>query len=282
MLRIKNRLSAILVVATLALSACAVNNSPEETGASTVPLTPDPAASDRYLVSETPTAIMDKGFYLRVHQENDHWIADFVSRSPVGRRSKDDEVFFVSEDRRHWWLTVHRNMGYCGPGAFAYNAEYTVCNSTFGRFSAFGEAMTFFGSGPVETGKPMAINHAQVVGAIWSIPESNLAGVYAALLAQDRADQQGHAAAVVAEQVISERIRQREAAQVHADLMRMSREPRGSEDACEIQRSTGNVWCRANNTNVPIGSLPNYGWVVVQPILDGNLEVSGYLIRKVK
>lgn len=279
---IKMRL-AVAAMGALALSACVVDSGSGETGASTVSLTSDPAGGTRYLVSETPTAIMAKGFYLRVHQDGAHWMADFISRSPVGRRDGQDEIFYVSEDRRSWWLTTHKNMGYCSDGAFSYNAEYTVCNSEFGKFSALGQVMTLFGNGPVETGKPMSINHDQVVSAIRSIPEGNLSAIYADLLKQDAADRQGHAMAVQQEQVINERIRQREAAQLATDWSRMSKEPRGSEDTCEISHDNSyNVWCRFSNTNVPLANLPNHGWIVDHPVVDADYQITGYIIRKVK
>lgn len=179
----------LLLALPMLFAACAApGNTPTAQSDNASPtLTSDPDGAHRFFLTSTrmPGA---KGFYLRVHQEGDHWVADFISRRPIDRHNKQDELFFVSEDRKQWWLTVQHDQGYCGDGSFALDAPYTVCNSSFGSFSTIGAVASLMGSGPVVDGKPMSISRSDVVKAIRSIPESNVAAIYAALVAQDTQD----------------------------------------------------------------------------------------------
>lgn len=200
----KRSLSGLVCCVAISLSACGGDASLNADGkgkAAPSAATFSTDTSYRKLAgSSMKPPIAVRGFYVRVTHEQGGWVLDSISRNRLSRNQLQ-EIFWVSEDKRDWYLAIPSEVAWCDSNASQNVAPYTVCNSQLGSFSKLGAMVsvtTSLGASMLKT-KPYSVNKDDAENVVRSIPEGELNDAYLKMY-KDELDQRALAKAKLDEQ----------------------------------------------------------------------------------
>lgn len=200
----KRSLSGLVCAFAMSLSACgggaSLNADGKEKAAPYAATLSTDTGYRKLAGSSIKAPIAVRGFYVRVTHEHGGWVLDSISRNQLSRNQLQ-EIFWVSEDKRNWYLAIPSEVAWCDSNASQNIAPYTVCNSQLGSFSKLGAMVsvtTSLGASMLKT-KPYSVNKSDAENIVHSIPESELNDAYLKMF-KDEFDQRALAKVKLDEQ----------------------------------------------------------------------------------
>jgi len=243
----------------------------------------DPAAGYRVIEGPEGSPIR-RGLFVTVHFDGSRWQPDSVSHDAAFlQRAPEQEILYVSDDKRFWRLAVPSGMVNCPRAARAIDAPYTLCNSAFGHFSSIGaiaSVMVTLGTSMLEA-KPVVLDEKLLRQAVLSVPEGVLSQVLAddtQRQMQDRRLQLEAQAAIAADQAAARMAEQKaEAERMVAVQTALQQQPQGATLFCQTDKE----WPRATGDSLDRQRLVCHlsGESNMGPIMGSWLISNGWAIQ---
>jgi hypothetical protein len=234
---------------------------------------PDSAAGYRVLQKSflTQRDLAPGGFFVSVHFENNQWVVDGVTEKMPVRKSRSEEIFYISQDKSRWYLAIPDRIGQCSSDKAQQAEPYTVCTSAFGSFSgagAFVSVLTSLGSSMLAA-KPTTVDSERLKKAVYSVSEGDLNKQILAVREVQQQEEEARAQKRIAELTKAQEKRAVEDAK--AEQVRVSRKkaPAGAKDFCQgrtIDTSPSSPAASYECQNygyATFSDLKSEGWIIV-------------------